>query len=489
MHRLAIAFGVLCACQPELPLPGGGHGAGTTEADVSFSIEPESPLDATPRALRIRLGGAGSRDIDPSSVVLVEGGLGEYQLRDLTDGELSKTLTERILPATTYAADDGSVLLIPHFLLTPASDYAVGYPGLEEAFTFAVDPSAALPLLQIWPGPQASAFALFCGDAELPPLDRKETRLDPDGPRGTLALGSPGGHATRCVRFDPGEGPVEHGVFHAPVAPGAGFLLDQAPITVADTEPDPIDVVACEQGEVPFGRGCARVMDDRAVVRAPEAALLWVVTPAGAPSTVEVTRDGSSFTVRGLEPSQTVDIAVETLSAAGWQLEDVKAHTLPPAPHFVINEVLANAVGEEPEQEWVEIVNDGSVAGLLDGTALEDIGGHTVFPAGSGWLEPGAFVVLVGAAFDDESRYDVQPDPSALLVRAEGTLGKNGLSNSGEPLKLVGLAGEVLSRFPSEPKPSKPGHSVARSSPAALDDDPAAFQLVEMPTPGLGNAE
>ncbi|MBL8740168.1 MAG: hypothetical protein JNK04_03705, partial [Myxococcales bacterium] len=131
MHRLAIALGVLCACQPELPLPGGNHGSGGGNGDVTFAIEPEAPLDAAPRTLRMRFSGPGSRSIDPSSVVFVEGELGPYQLRDLEDGELSKKLTERLLTTTVFASDDGSLIVIPHLLLTQASPYSVAYPGLD----------------------------------------------------------------------------------------------------------------------------------------------------------------------------------------------------------------------------------------------------------------------------------------------------------------------------------------------------------------------
>jgi len=478
----------LIACRADLPPPSGHLGSGGgAPGDISFSIEPEAPLDAAPRALRLRVGGPGALEIDPGSLVFVEGELGEYQLRDLEDGDLSKTLTERLLPLTAFA-EAGFVIAIPHAPLSPGVSYALGFPGLERALTVSVDPDAAPALTRVSAGGEGSAHALFCGEGEIDSFEAVEVGLDPGGPAGELLHGSPAGFAQSCVRFEPNAADGTSGAFHAPVAPLPGVLLAQAPIAIGEGAPDPIDVVACEPGEIPFGPGCATVYDDRVRVRAPEAPLLWVVGASGVDA-VAVTHEGSSFVVHGLEPSADVSLSVELCTGEGWRAEQVEVHTLPPQAHFVINEVLANAVGEEPEQEWVEIINNGSVAGLLDGVALEDIGGHTPIPPGAGFLEPGGFAVLVGIDFDETSRYDELPASSALLVRALTGLGKNGLSNSGEPLRLVNPEGSVLSRFPSEPKPNKAGKSVARRAPDALDDDPEAFSISDPATPGLPNAQ
>src|SRR5690606_40695464 len=46
----------------------------------------------------------------------------------------------------------------------------------------------------------------------------------------------------------------------------------------------------------------------------------------------------------------------------------------PGAAVFVLNEVLANPSGPEPQQEWVEILNAGNVAASLSGYRLKDSG-------------------------------------------------------------------------------------------------------------------
>ena len=49
-------------------------------------------------------------------------------------------------------------------------------------------------------------------------------------------------------------------------------------------------------------------------------------------------------------------------------------------PHVVINEVLANPVGGEPAQEWVELYNDGRAPAVLDPTREESLANHGCGP-------------------------------------------------------------------------------------------------------------
>jgi hypothetical protein len=157
--------------------------------------------------------------------------------------------------------------------------------------------------------------------------------------------------------------------------------------------------------------------------------------------------------------------------------------TAEPMAHVVINEVLANPIGEEPDQEWVELYNDGARAAFLADYRLIDIGGEVVLPAL--YLPPGGYALVVNDSFDADSPYDPRPDEHAIVLRVP-SLGKNGLNNQGEPLELVRGPSQVVSRFPPEPKP-KAGHSVVRLHPAALDELPTSFARSELPTPGAAN--
>jgi hypothetical protein len=158
------------------------------------------------------------------------------------------------------------------------------------------------------------------------------------------------------------------------------------------------------------------------------------------------------------------------------------ATTLGPMPHVILNEAQANPLGPEPAQEWVELVNDGSVAANLGGYVLADIGGTTTLP--DALLPPGGYALIVNETFVEDDELDPPPAPGTLLLRV-AKLGLNGLSNSGEPLKLIDTEGQVVSRFPATPKP-KAGRSVSRVKPDAPDGIAASFADSE-PTPGILN--
>ncbi len=158
--------------------------------------------------------------------------------------------------------------------------------------------------------------------------------------------------------------------------------------------------------------------------------------------------------------------------------------TLPPSPHVILNEVLANPLGPEPQQEWVELYNDGSLPVDLDGYLLADLGGETLLPAAL--LAPGAFALIVNEGFVEDDGHDVAPFAGTLILRVP-KLGQAGLTNAGEPLSLRDAAGAVVSRFPAGPK-TKAGMSLSRRSPEAPDLSPAGF-VQAAPSPGGPNEE
>src|SRR5690606_43774 len=93
-------------------------------------------------------------------------------------------------------------------------------------------------------------------------------------------------------------------------------------------------------------------------------------------------------------------------------------------PRIVIDEVLANAAGPEPMQEWVELVNDGLEPVDTEGLALEDLGGSTPLP--SAILAPGARAIVAREDFVLDDGLDVAVSPDVVVLRVE-QLGKNGL--------------------------------------------------------------
>ncbi len=477
------AFALLFACRPELPLP---TGEAASSSEVTVVIEPEPGELGVSSVLRLRVQGGARVGLTADDVVLVSGELGPTHLRDLAKDDPSKALQERFEPATTFIAG-ADLIVVPQRELELEESYSLGVGTLEISFPFEIEHRPRL-LTRVWPE-QTSSQLVACGDEPLADTSA-EVVLEPDGPRGLLARGTPRGHAAQCVRFEPEE--PKAGSFHLPVELSPGVALDPRPWTLETGEPEPIDAVACDGAEVAFGPGCAAVADDRLRVRGPEVPVLWVIAVEGgvevagrrADAHVEATRDGSSFMVRGLAPSSTLSVSLELLGErGGFRAFDESIVTQAPQPHFVLNEVYANPIGPEPGQEWVEIVNDGLAAGLLDGLVLVDVGGETSLPVGSGWLAAGAHALLVGAEYGETTGFDPPIAPGALLVTLPGTLGKNGLANAGEPLILRDGSSLELSRFPPSPKP-KAGQSVARVRPDAPDDQEASFALAENPTPG-----
>jgi hypothetical protein len=224
------------------------------------------------------------------------------------------------------------------------------------------------------------------------------------------------------------------------------------------------------------------VLDDRLLGRAPEAAMLWGIAGEGL-DVVMTTEKNERFVLKGLPPERAITLDVTAIDVHGSeQRMSFSATTLTPMPHVILNEVLANPLGPEPDQEWVELYNDGAVEAALGELVLRDIGGETALPSAT--LPPGRFAIVVNETFVADDEIDVPPAEDAIVVRVPA-LGKSGLGNGGESVRLFDLQGRVISRFPAIPKP-KAGQSVVRRSPDAPDGVSDSFQLAP-PTPGAAN--
>ena len=451
--------GALLGTACGVPPPPSGDGAVIT-------LEPGAPLDRAPAVLRVRIAGAGT---EPRSLLLLEGELGTYHVGRLRAGELPTTLSDRRIPA--YAWNDatrGELVLAPSVPLDSGSMYSVAALGIGVLGVIAID---SVPLTRyvtrVWPpaGVRAGSPWVFCGsrpDGAVPGVVLEPANVPAAVGEGADTRGTA---AERCLRLEV-DGRVSGVVVPPPLA--AGVVFDPSPGVLGGGEAT-TGPVTCHAGEARLGTGCATILDDRAVVRSGEPTLFTLELPDH--DVVRPMADVGRFVVRGLHPSGTVRVRGAATDLAGTEASFALTwSTLPEQPHVVINEVLANPIGPEPQGEWVELVNDGPARVDLAGFALSDEGGEVILPHAE--LDPGSFALLVTPGYSPTSS-DVPPAPGTPLVRVP-RLGRDGLSNSGERLELRSPDGELRSTFPAVAA-SRPGVSIARRSRDAFDDDRSAF--------------
>lgn len=446
-------------------------------ATVSVSFEPSASASSLPRVVHLHLA---SSSLAPGSVSLFEGTLSSYYLGKLKRGELPAALAERRVPVVSFVKA-GELVVAPLAPLAPGQLSLVGPDGvLAELQVAANDPR---PLLnRIWP-PSAGGltFAVYCFDApSLPAMPSAgELVLEPRALSVAFRAGvdDEGAFSERCLQLG-SDAPIDLDEVLVPPPQLGDYAL--SPAVFSGSRQASAAAVECDSGELRLGPGCAHAADDRVTLRTPEAAVLWIVhTTRGA--LLEVTRAGDSLTIPGLTPSTSERIWGTAHDAGGASPFDLLVTTAAAVPRPILNEALADALGPEPQSEWVELFNDGTLGVDLAQYRFQDGGGRIPLP--SVWLGPKSFALLVRDDFEPTGS-DEPPIAGALLVRVP-SLGKSGLANSGERLALIDPTGQECSVLPA--LSGKSGQSLARRSPSARDDDPDGFAF-GVPTPGFANA-
>lgn len=458
---------------PEPPdRPAGDAGA---DAAVAVVVEPEADPAAAPQVLRVKVQLPPGSTESADGLALYQGELDSYHLRRIQKQDLPKTLLDRRVPGMAWAeADGGTLVLAPVVPLDPGGTYSLASPSLGLVVTLGIRDGGLPPLVpRSWPPPDAGSgarHAVYCADGGVF-VEAGPVELSPGHVAARVVPGIGASHAAggACVALLsdalPDGGPA------LPPPRVGGVALDPAPLESADAPPP--EPASCGVGEARFGPGCAEVEDDRVIVRAPGAPLFWAVQTQGQ-LTLDAADPGARFVVRGLSPGTTQRVDLSTIDLGGREQQSgFQLSTFSARAHVVVNEVMANPLGPEPTEEWVELANDGSVGVDLAGWVLSDLGGTTLLP--SHMLPPGGFVLIVRDDYVADDGLDVPPAPGVPLIRV-AALGSHGLSNAGEPLQLVDPSGHTASSFPVVVKP-KAGISVARRHPWSLDDDPRAFGL------------
>lgn len=152
-------------------------------------------------------------------------------------------------------------------------------------------------------------------------------------------------------------------------------------------------------------------------------------------------------------------------------------------PPIAITEVLANPVGPEPAQEWVELRNLGGEPG---GLGIADSRGADLLPAET--LGPGAYALVVTSAYGSGKRRGPAAARGDAAPARRRRIGADGLSNGGEVTRLL-RGGEVVSSYGGWIDVSSvawAGHSVHRLVETACDRRDAWNHRPLPTTPGAG---
>jgi hypothetical protein len=196
----------------------------------------------------------------------------------------------------------------------------------------------------------------------------------------------------------------------------------------------------------------------------------------------------SAIPLAALPPSSAATIARDGRRPRGQRrASSPLAFETPPAlPPIAITEVLANAAGPEPGQEYVELRNLGGDPVPLAGLRIEDSRGGDDLPSET--LPGGGYALIVTSAYVAGQAGDPAPRAGTLLVRVDARIGSDGPQQrrrSGSP-----RAGQTLvssyGGWVAVSSSAWSGQAVHRLDQAACDGAQAWNRTPMPPTPGAG---
>jgi len=225
-----------------------------------------------------------------------------------------------------------------------------------------------------------------------------------------------------------------------------------------------------------------------------EPATASIVVQAGgvemtSPGGVGQTRFDVALPLGGLPAESAATITVTAADRAGnVAASSPLAFQTPPAlPPIAITEVLANAAGPEPAQEYVELRNLGPDPVPLAGLRIEDAKGGDDLPPET--LAPDGYALVVSSSYDPNQGQDPAPRAGTLLLRlADSRIGADGLANGGELVRLM-RGDSVVSSYGgwvSVSASSWSGKGVHRLVQSACDRADAWNRTPLAATPGAG---
>ena len=153
----------------------------------------------------------------------------------------------------------------------------------------------------------------------------------------------------------------------------------------------------------------------------------------------------------------------------------------PDGPTVAITEILADPLGPEPAQEFVEIANYGREEVDLSGWMIDDNGdanslGNLI--AEGTVLAPGTVAIAVSGSYDAQAGADPAPDPDGVVIVLDSTVCSNGLRNSdAESVELYDATGALVSQYRGQAGTPREGVSAMRLTAELPDSDKRAFDL------------
>jgi hypothetical protein len=505
---------VRCVAEPPSGLDPSGAARGELELQVIDARgEPADP-DRLPRRPTLVLTHPDGIAAAEDAIALFRGPPDDALLDDLQRAPLAATQLARridceiqpsgpelrLAPRAALAPDEPHALAIASWASTLRGDALVD-EGSPIVFALRTDarPEAGARVLGSWPADGGSGVgtnlraAVLTFDGEVSSASDGVWLEGPDG------LAVPGRtHAAPCAQLAPEhtahfciqlvpERRLAPAALHrlvvgneardghtAPVGPWhASFRTAQsrdllAPVALASS---------CAVDEQAVELGCALADDASIVLRMQfdEPVIAWLEL-AGVRQGMSASDGRVRLRVAELAADAAHDLHVELHDAAGNTLaRTFTVRTLPPLATLAISEVLADPLGAEPQQEFVELFNYGKSAIDLLGFSLGD---RSDMPGAaierSARVQPQARALLVADGYDPRAPGDAPPKPGALLVRVGRALGSAGLRNAGEALFLRDALGRRVSAAPDRPAP-RPGVCTVRASAEMRSGEPDAF--------------
>lgn len=434
-----------------------------------LELSPDVSVDAVPTLFRARLRQAPAA----GEPWLFRGVLSDYYQRAVARGDLPSALRERASPLR-YWREQGDCWLQPVNWLVADETYTLAFVGIGRLQVLHTQAGEERRAFRLFPPPDSSKHhvAVLCNAGDMPEAAR--LTLEPGGVPLVVRSGMAGQALPDCVTLS-ADRPLSDSAVSPPNW-GIALLEPSAWLPF----PKAVSAFACA-GTHRYG-ACLEALDDRILVTPETGDQLWLLE--GEPPVVARALSRTTL-LRKLSPETSVTLNGSVLTSDGTLDAVSLALTTGPARrHLVLNEVLANPLGAEASGEWIELLNDSERAVSLAGLWLEDSSGRVALPGEQ--LASGEIALLVSAGFSPSSLDVAFPDGARLLVLP--SLGSRGLSNTGEPLALVGEEG-IVSRFP-QVAASHAGRSIARRSPDAADDLAASFAEHGGPgaSPGAANS-